>query len=905
MRRWLGALCMLAAVLAFAGYLRFTGQNWDDYSHSHPDERFLTALLLPGLGGSNTYTQDNRGFPPQDALVSRDNPAVDTMRELTYGAGFRIGALSGSFAQEAAGWLVDSNRVDSFGDAGRLADALNTGRIDVAIASPSVAQIIDAAETLGTLDSRQLQDWRCRSLYPDSDGVGGYFDARCSSLNPHQAGHGFYVYGAFPLLLAHFTGEVIREFQVAEQGFLSWQGYHLAWRALSAVFDMLTVVMIFALGTRLHGRGVGLMAALLYAAAPLAIQKAHFGTTNAIAASMTTLALYFAVVVQQRGRMSAYMLFGVACGAAVASRPNLAPLAGIVVAAALVRAAPVFDSRLERDERIRIALTACFGLCLAGLATFLAFRLLNPYTFTGPGFFDLTPNPRWLENVSAGSAGVTGHQDWPPTWQWMSRAAYVYPMKDMLLWAMGLPLATLAWFGWGWSCWRVLRFKTGALAHLPLILWVGCYFVWMNQVFPMTMRYYLPLYSALVTLAALAIARLYSLARESGADLPITRLLLLMLGGVFATIGGAQIHGGIIDATAATALALGIGLILAAVLPFRRGWRALTLGGFALVFTCVWGLMFGNVYRHQTTLVQSSRYLFAKAPGNFAMRVADAPESAPLINLGFYRSPHPALDASSLFNNVTTIEPGGIQSLSFTAPVSGMVESVIAPHLADPLDEPGVETLEIRVFAAGGDAPLAKAALRAHLHRDDHPLGDRYEIPFAPGFQVEAGQSYRFEAVNSGPSAIISSGVVVLTEGDWDNRVTGTNTCQPGSQLTSAETLPSGMYGERDCRGEYAFSTLVNSYDQIMSFPVDDQQKYEHIIESLDIGDYLTIASNRFYDAESRNPLRWPLTTLYYEKLFGGQLGYELAAVFDESLRAWSVARLRPASADYMIRLPG
>ena len=100
------------------------------------------------------------------------------------------------------------------------------------------------------------------------------------------------------------------------------------------------------------------------------------------------------------------------------------------------------------------------------------------------------------------------------------------------------------------------------------------------------------------------------------------------------------------------------------------------------------------------------------------------------------------------------------------------------------------------------------------------------------------------------------------------------------------------MVGRDDCRGQMAFWSLVNSYDQIMSFPVDSVTKTEHILRTLDIGDYLTIASNRFYDTETRNPMRWPLTTLYYEKLFAGELGYELVAVFDEpfALGPWRVS---------------
>ena len=124
------------------------------------------------------------------------------------------------------------------------------------------------------------------------------------------------------------------------------------------IFDVLTILLVFALGSRIHNRWVGLLAALFYAAAPLAIQKAHFGTVNAVSSFLVALALYYAVGVQQRGKMGSYLMFGVACGAAVASRINLAPLAGIVIIAAFVQAIPAFDGRLNREERIRIVTRA-------------------------------------------------------------------------------------------------------------------------------------------------------------------------------------------------------------------------------------------------------------------------------------------------------------------------------------------------------------------------------------------------------------------------------------------------------------------------------------------------------------------------------------------------------------------
>ena len=40
---------LLVLVMLVGGYFRFTGINWDDFTHLHPDERFLTDVAQ-GLG---------------------------------------------------------------------------------------------------------------------------------------------------------------------------------------------------------------------------------------------------------------------------------------------------------------------------------------------------------------------------------------------------------------------------------------------------------------------------------------------------------------------------------------------------------------------------------------------------------------------------------------------------------------------------------------------------------------------------------------------------------------------------------------------------------------------------------------------------------------------------------------
>jgi hypothetical protein len=101
----------------------------------------------------------------------------------------------------------------------------------------------------------------------------------------------------------------------------SYEGAHLIWRAASAVADLLTILLVFLIGVRLHDKWVGVLAAGLYACAPFAIQQSHFGTVDAMATTFVLLALYFAVRVQDKGT-AGYALW-LALAAAVASRVSL------------------------------------------------------------------------------------------------------------------------------------------------------------------------------------------------------------------------------------------------------------------------------------------------------------------------------------------------------------------------------------------------------------------------------------------------------------------------------------------------------------------------------------------------------------------------------------------------------
>ena len=166
---------ILILVMFVGGYFRFVGQNWDDFTHLHPDERFLT-----------------------DVASSLNGPL-----------------------------------------------------------QPSEGDPVKAQE--------QIQE--CMARYPASNGLGGFLDARCSTWNPHNANARFgrYVYGTLPLFLARWTGDLVSS-MTHDPTWSGYNGVHLVWRFLSATFDLAVILVVFFTGVQLHGKWVGLAAAVLYAA---------------------------------------------------------------------------------------------------------------------------------------------------------------------------------------------------------------------------------------------------------------------------------------------------------------------------------------------------------------------------------------------------------------------------------------------------------------------------------------------------------------------------------------------------------------------------------------------------------------------------------------------------------------
>ncbi len=161
---------------------------------------------------------------------------------------------------------------------------------------------------------------------------------------PHfQLDTEFYNYGAFYFYLVSFAHTLARGWGVipssppsatalSPESAPERAALFLVGRYTTALLGTLTIVAIYFLGRRLYGRRAGLIAALLYAIAPLAVIHAHFLTVDVPATFFVTMALLWAVRLLERQNWANYVLAGVWVGLAAATKYNT----GIVLIAPIV-----------------------------------------------------------------------------------------------------------------------------------------------------------------------------------------------------------------------------------------------------------------------------------------------------------------------------------------------------------------------------------------------------------------------------------------------------------------------------------------------------------------------------------------------------------------------------------------
>ncbi len=259
---------------------------------------------------------------------------------------------------------------------------------------------------------------------------------RDGDLNPHYfLKPGAYVYGnALAYAPLYWGGKWMGAWQSRSDlldpvslamgtGYIAQPSLMLTGRALSVLFGLLTVYLVYRLGGALSGNpAVGRWAALLLAVSPThALSK--WMHPDPWATFFVVLCAGYSLRIYRTGRLRAAVMAGVSLGLAASCKYNGA-LAAICILAAF----------LWREGWRTFGRRGLYVAAGAGVAVFLA---TNPFALITPGEFWGAVSQEF-GHYSTGHAGMEGNT---PVWYLRYLAAYEGPVLALALWGLIQALA--------------------------------------------------------------------------------------------------------------------------------------------------------------------------------------------------------------------------------------------------------------------------------------------------------------------------------------------------------------------------------------------------------------------------------------------------------------------------------
>lgn len=373
-----------------------------------------------------------------------------------------------------------------------------------------------ASDILSCLPSQTIP--LLTSLFPSPTSHFPSPTSNSCSLNPH-----FFAYGSFPLYLLKATGTFLTRGD--------YDGLLYVGRMLSVFFDLVTVILVYKISSLIiskvnpsssnsSGPLVSALAAFLYTISILPIQASHFYAVDIMLTTLSTLTLYRLLKLLEKPTIKNASLTGIALGLALATKITMILLLTPIVVTLLF-----LYWKTRSIKKILITALIIFT------SSFLIFTLAMPYALISFTEF----KSQLLEQLKMNSNPYI----FPFTLQYVGTAPYLYYLKNILLWGLGIPYAVMAFVGVivATFFYIIKIFKAGdarrgspnqhSLLILLIFFWV--YFLVVGKSAVKFMRYLLPLYPFFAIFTAYIISQLFKYVQSKSKFLLLNSYFLILL----------------------------------------------------------------------------------------------------------------------------------------------------------------------------------------------------------------------------------------------------------------------------------------------------------------------------------------------------------------------------------------
>ncbi|MDA0264002.1 MAG: DUF2298 domain-containing protein [Chloroflexi bacterium] len=336
-------------------------------------------------------------------------------------------------------------------------------------------------------DAPNAQDCGYVRAEPDAQpglpGIGTLFSADRSPLNPH-----WFPLGSILIYVMVFFRSVAELFTDLNSLDMRYFG-----RPLSALADVGSVAMVFILGRKLYGQGVGLLAAGLTAVSVINIQNSHFYRPETFSVFFTLASFWAMWRMLEHKRPIDSAILGLMLGLAIAPKVSILP---ILAPMFLIYWYWVLDEveGYWSDITPELVQKVFSHAALAAVVAAGVFFISAPYAILDVGAFvgDLAAQTRM-----ARTAGF-----WPFTIQYIDTPAFIYQIQQSTVWGLGIPLGIAAWLSIPVTALIGAFNKATRRADLFLLAWVVPGFLFLETFEVHFLRYVFPLVPVMIIMAS-------------------------------------------------------------------------------------------------------------------------------------------------------------------------------------------------------------------------------------------------------------------------------------------------------------------------------------------------------------------------------------------------------------------
>lgn len=318
--------------------------------------------------------------------------------------------------------------------------------------------------------------------------ISTYLNPDVSTFNPPNVGFGFYVYGIFPLVINKVFAMALH---LDDYINLTLQG-----RYLSAVMDTTMILLVILITQQFEkkysfSRNVKYFAGLLYAIAVLPIQQSHFFTVDTFANTFFFLSFLWALKVDEKHFIRKTIISGCFFGLAVASKINVI-LGGPIIGWLVVDT--FFAEFIPHKKYKQLIVSVLLATFFWFVSFWIALRLAGPYYFAQFSLIDFRLNSQFVHNIQSLQSMTDPNSFFPPSIQWIGKTPIIFPLVNISVWGLGLPIFFFAIYGWGKLTIFAVKKWRKRVGLVFLFLWMIIFFVYQGVQFVTTLRYFLLLY---------------------------------------------------------------------------------------------------------------------------------------------------------------------------------------------------------------------------------------------------------------------------------------------------------------------------------------------------------------------------------------------------------------------------